>query len=500
MAKSQAAEANSTSQNTDGKPNLSLATSTVASLEPGANGLNIKGLDGPDGSLILGNLKEFRSGEMHEVLSNWNKDYGPMFRLRLANQKAIVLSEPEIVRKILRDRPEHFRRISKMQPLFKELSSNGLFVAEGEQWKRFRKLSTPAFNPDHLRTFFPTLKELTNRMKQRWHQHAESQKVFDFKDEAMRYSVDVLTSLAFGQDLNTVEEEKAPIQQHMNVVLPTIEARLKIPVPYWRYFKLDKDKAVDESMKILDETVVKFIEVGRQRIKENPNLIEEPSNLLEAMLVSTDDNGSKFTDEEIFHNIMNFWIAGENTTSGTISWLAYHIANYPEVQQKLQEEADRVLGEDPIITDFKQINQLTYLDAVLQESMRLRPVVPQVSVEPLEDMVINGYHVPAGTIVFLLLRESTKLDENFESAREFNPDRFLKAASACPHNSKVFLPFGTGSRTCPALFLATTEIKVLFSMLLKNFTLAPTAQNEKVKEKLALTVMPDEVSLTLSER
>ena len=139
----------------------------------------------------------------------------------------------------------------------------GVFSAEGEDWKRQRRLTAHALDANHLRQFFPTLIKVTERLKNRWNSAADKQEAVDVQQDLMRYTVDVTTNLVFGYDMNALEKEGDVIQEHLEKIFPMINRRINALFPYWRYFKLPADRALDKSLVAIRETITGFVARAR---------------------------------------------------------------------------------------------------------------------------------------------------------------------------------------------------------------------------------------------
>ena len=153
-----------------------------------------------------------------------------------------------------------------------------------------------------------------------------------------------------------------------------------------------------------------------------PGLREAPENFLEAMLAAQQAEGT-FTDKEIIGNVFTLLLAGEDTTAHTIGWTLWFLANRPEIQDRWAAEARDVLGEHLCPADYATIECLSYGEAVLRESMRLKPVAVAIPLESLADRTIAGTHIPAGTRLWLATRHAGL--GTVQRGNEFDPGRWL---------------------------------------------------------------------------
>jgi cytochrome P450 len=449
-------------------------------------------LPGPRGLPFLGNMLQLDLEKLHEHLEIWCREFGTFFVFHMGRRPVVVVADPEGMQTVLRNRPKIFRRVGTIEPVFNEMEISGVFSAEGEDWKRQRRMTAPAFDANHLRQFFPTLVKVTERLKNRWERAAANGSSVDVQQDLVRYTVDVTTNLAFGYDMNTLEKEGDIIQEHLEKIFPMINRRVNAVFPYWHYFKLSKDRALDKALVAIRETIAGFVREGRARLRQNPELADHPTNLLEALLTARDENNAPLTDKEIHGNILTILLAGEDTTANSMAWMMHFMTQYPDIQERMRAEAASVVGHQQILVELQDADRLEYIEAVAHEAMRLKPVVPILFLEAIEDTGINDVRIPKRTPVMLLMQHGALDNAHFGAADQFRPDRWLEAnpAAGCPHNPRAFIPFGAGPRFCPGRLLAMLEIKMVMAMLCAKFEISGAASQEPVSELFSFTMMP----------
>ncbi|BBM86631.1 cytochrome P450 [Candidatus Uabimicrobium amorphum] len=459
-----------------------------------------KKLPRPKGVPFLGNILQVDKKRIHVTLEKWADIHGSMYQFQLAHKKIVVVSDPELIGEILRKRPNTYRRLSVMESIFQDMNVRGVFSAEGDRWRKQRRVVMHALNTNHLRNFYPTLVKVTERLKKRWDHSIDSSPKKILLD-LMRYTVDVTTNLAFGYDINTLEEKEEVIQQHLEKIFPAIHYRISAPIPYWRFFKLSIDHALDKALDAVRKEIKNIIAHCAQKLAQNPELMENPTNFLEAMMVAREKEDAEFTDDDIFGNVVTILLAGEDTTAGTLAWMMSYMTKYPEVQNKMQQEADAILGDAKVLQNFHDVDKLSYMEAVANETMRLKPVAPLLFMETTKNVDLGGYDIAAGTPIFLLTRHCSLQDDAFTSAREFQPQRWLTPpSSGQSHNLKAFLPFGAGPRFCPGRNLALLEIKTVMAMLCKNFSITSKETLSQNDEILSFTMMPSNLFVSFHQR
>lgn len=467
-------------------------------------------LPGPRPWPLVGNSLQVSLHRMHQDLADWARDHGPFFRVYLGGFEMLVVSDAELIGQLLKDRPDTFRRPSRMQEVVREMGiHDGVFMAEGEAWGRQRRMVMASFAPHQVRAYFPSLLRVTHRLRERWQAAAARQAAgepgIDLQGDLMRFTVDAISGLAFGTEVDTLRSDGDVIQRHLDKIFPAIWRRLNAVLPYWRLVKLPPDRALDDSVQEVNAAIHRFIREARQRLSDPARRVAPP-NLLEAMLVAADEPGSGMTDDDVAGNVFTMLLAGEDTTATSLSWMLDLLWRNPRALQRAREEVDCELGPLGEMANWgaEDLGRLDWLEACIHESMRIKPVGPFNVVEALKDTVVGDVAIQAGTPVLMLMRHDTVSETHFPQAPAFLPERWLPegAALAPAHAKRVSMPFGGGPRICPGRFLALLEIKLAAAMLLRHFDIEgiDTPDGLPPREHMALTMVPLGLSLRLRER
>jgi cytochrome P450 len=474
-----------------------------ATLPPGVR--HLRDVPGPRPVPLIGNALQVRLNRMHQDIERWVGQYGPKVQIHLGREPVLVLGDHTLIAQVLKDRPESFRRPSRMQQIISEMGiADGVFVAEGEHWARQRRMVMASFAPGNVRAYFPALLNVADRLQRRWLIASDISRPVDLQSDLMRFTVDAISGLAFGVDVNTLESKDDVIQRHLDQILPTIWRRTHAIVPYWRWFKLPRDRALDRSVAEVNKAIRSFITEARGRLTTSSRRAA-PQNLLEAMIVAADEPGSGMSDEDVVGNVFTMLLAGEDTTATSLSWMFYLLSRNPKAMERVREEVDFVLGRPMATWTPEDMGRLDYLEACIHESMRMKPVGPFNVVEALKDVVIDDVLVPAGTSVVGLMRNDSMKDEYFADASQFRPERWLPEEGGTPQadNAKrISMPFGAGPRICPGRYLALMEIKLVAAMLFQHFGIVSldTPDGQEAQEHMALTMTPVGLTMTVRER
>lgn len=456
-------------------------------------------LPGPKGLPVIGLAHKVKLDDLHNFVEELAHEYGGVFKLKLGPSNLTVITKPEIIQEVLRLRPDEFIRMAKLDNVIREQGLHGVFNAEGDDWRVHRKMVAKGLDVKHQEQFYPHIKLCLERLYAKWSREAEKGQPFSIQQDFLRFTVDVTTYLAFGYDLNTIEEKGDVIQDHLEVIFPRIFKRINDPIPWHKIYRSSKDRQFDKSVVEIKKLLNQFIEEGRKRIAENPELRETPSNVLEALLVAAEDE-DVFGDQEVIGNLMTLMLAGEDTTAHTLAWTVYLLSDHPEIGERIAEESKEVFGELPFLEDYTSRTKLNYTEGTANEAMRIKPVAPLLLNEPTEDIEIDGYLFEKGAKLLLQTRVGAINPGYFSDPEKIDPTRWMKASKCPVHDIQAFAPFGGGPRYCPGRNLAILEMKVVLSMLYKNFEVELVTPKEEIKEIMAFTMMPSEFEVILKKR
>jgi cytochrome P450 len=442
----------------------------------------IADLPAPPGLPVAGNALQLKSDRLHLVLEDWARKLGPVFRFNIGRRPIVAFASEEPINALLRERPDTFRRWNELAMALNEIGINGVFTAEGDDWRRQRKLAVMALNSNHVHRYYEVIRVCTERLAGRLDRAVVSERPFDLRRLFMAFTTDVTASLAFGHDLNSLERE-SELQHHLECVLPFANRRIMAPVPYWRYVKPPADRTAERSLRYVRSQVEGFIGAARERMAERPELFEKPENFLEGMLAAQRDG--RYSDDEVFGNTFTMLLAGEDTTAFSLSWAAWYLANDPELQARVADEARTVLGEARVPPDAAAADALAFSDALLREAMRLKSAAPLLFFEALEDTSVAGIDMPRGSRLVCLSRYA-----DAAARPSFDPDREDKRA----------LNFGAGPRFCPGRNLALLEARAAIATLAHGFEISLDPGAAPVEERFGFTMAPSALQVMVRYR
>ena len=463
-------------------------------------------LPGPRGLPLLGNALQIDTTRLHQQFEAWSQTYGPFFRVQIGPRRLLVVSDHEHVATLLRQRPEGFRRTTRLDEIWTELGlKTGVFGANGEVWKRQRRMVMAGFDPAHVRRYYPSMQAVARRLASRWDRAAAAGTPIPLQPDLMRYTVDTIAGLAFGAEVNTLESDADVIQNHLDQIFPVVYRRLYASLPTWRWWPSASDRRVVEAVREVNRAVNEFVRQARSRLDVEPDRRARPANLLEAMLVAADEPASGIDDDQVAGNVLTMLLAGEDTTANTLAWMLHLLWRHPEALARAVAEV-RCEVADPLAPTLEELERLTFVEACAHETMRLKPVAPLLAFQAEADTTLGDVRVTAGMIVMPVMRHDSVSESHVPRAAAFDPDRWLEggqgAQAVATSPKRVSMPFGAGPRICPGRYLALVEMKLAMATVLGHFDIdgVDAPGGGEAEERLEFTMAPVGLSLRVSAR
>jgi cytochrome P450 len=448
-------------------------------------------LPGPKGWPVVGNALQLRPDNAIEVFERWARQYRPFCVTRFPAGYLLLVTEPALAEGLLRARPDAVRRWGPIELVFEELGAAGLFSIEGDAWRTQRKLVMHALSHKHVRGFYPTLRLVAERLLASWQRAASEGRVLDPTSELMRFTSDVTVSLAFGTDMNSIERGEDALQRHLSLIFPAMGQRLNAIVPYWRYFKLPRDRRLARALASIRSVQAELLEAARARLAQKARATTEveASDMLEAMVLARDEDGDAYSDEAIYGNMLTMLLAGEDTTAYALAWAMHFLCERPDVLARMRAEARERLGDNAVPETIESAGPLPFVDAVAEEVLRLKSPAPVLPLEAIKDLVLGDVFVPARTAIQTMTRVPALDERNFHDPMEFRPERWL-GETPLPHEPKLNIPFGSGPRICAGRSLARIEMRLVLTLIAQQFELERVGESNEVSELTSFVMRP----------
>ena len=407
---------------------------------------------GPKGSAFFGNLFQFKKDPI-EFLSGLARDYGDIAQFRLGRQRAVQLNHPDYIRDVL---VTHSRKFCKTRGLDRAalVIGKGLLTSEGDFHRRQRRLAQPAFHPQRICGYGSMMTQYASRLAHGW-QDGEQVDVFS---EMLRLTLAIVGQTLFGTDIESESEDigkaMTTVFEYFNrLMLPFGGIFAKLPLPSRRRF--------EQARELLDRTV-------NRMVLDRRSAGDDRGDLLSMLLLARDEGeaGVGMSDTQVRDEVMTMFLAGHETTATALTWTWYLLATNPVAEAELHRELDRVLaGRVPTTSDLPN---LKYTRMVLAESMRLYPPVWTLTRRAMEDYDVDGYLIPAGTIVGMSQYVMHRDRRFYPEPDQFLPSRWTPEQAA-QRPKYAYFPFGGGPRLCIGEQFAWMEASLILATLCQTW-------------------------------
>ncbi|XP_065339707.1 cytochrome P450 9e2-like [Cloeon dipterum] len=395
------------------------------------------------------------------------------------NVPGLLVLDPELVKSVTISDFSHFVDHGfKIDPESNPVTSRSLLIMNGKKWKEMRNTLSPTFTSGRIKEMFPLVHECSVNLENFLRNHQRQN--LNIKDLLARFTTDVIATCAFGLSVNSVKNpsdkfremgrkmfEIDAVQGLKNVCLifiPSVARILKLSYlkPELTLFYRSLVKNIIEKRTKTGNTRKDFMQLLIQ-LKEKGKLgtIEgEPEE-------NNDSTASlKLTDDDIVAQAVIFFVGGFETSSSSLTFALMELARHPEVQQKARNNIKEVLHRHGGEMSYQALQEMTYLDNIVQEALRMYPpsgflnrvctkkyTIPQTNVT-----------IEKGTFVYIPVRALQNDPNYFEDPQIFNPDRFNDGNLT--KNKNLFLAFGDGPRQCIGMRFAKMQSKLgLFAFL-----------------------------------
>lgn len=379
---------------------------------------------------------------------------GDFLRIQLGPFSAYFVNHPDAVREVLVTQASKFQKPASVKFTVRGLIGTNLFASDGEVWKVLRKAIQPAFHMQRISAYADVMTRYTRQMLDGW----QDQQVIDVPAAMMDLTLGITTKTLFDVDWRDDRAGDAILE-----FLDLFNERITsfVPVPGW--LPLPKTRRMKQLIDIGDQSLLPVIEERRASGEDRGDLL---SMLLVAQ--ANDDSGI-LTDHQVRNEVLNLFAAGYEVTAHSAAFALHLIAQHPEVEGRLLEEIDTVLGEKQATA--ADAAELRYLEQVLKESMRLYPVTTTVARQSTEAVAIGDYTLPKNSTVMVAPWTLHRRADIFPEPLRFDPERFSSENEAIiPKNA--YIPFSTGPRICIGNAFAMLQLKVTLATILQRYRLA----------------------------
>lgn len=445
-----------------------------------------QGIRWPPRSLVSGNAADYRdllgaarSAPLSSFRHNgvvaratpqyavWLARYGRPFVYWFGPRPRLVISDPELVKAVMTDSTGGFDKAASggNNPLARQLIGEGLVGLSGETWARHRRVISPAFNMERVKSWIPEIAAAASSVLDKWEAEGGSRTEFeiDVHKAFHTLSADVISCVAFG---SSYEEGKRIFQLQEEQMQLALLAMRTVYIPGFRFVPTKKNRKRQRLNQEIQCSLRKLIEINGTKCEDSKNLL--------GLMLSASKAGSEYKMgiEEIIHECKTFYFAGKETTANLLTWATLLLALHQEWQVKARDEVLKVCGkhEHP---NAENLSDLKIVTMVLKETLRLYPPATFINRTATRDIKLGKLDIPAGTrLDFPIIHIHRDHEVWGMDAEEFNPSRFADGSS---YHLGAYFPFGIGPTICVGQNLAMVEAKVALAMTLQRFAFTVSA-------------------------
>ncbi|KAF8998659.1 cytochrome P450 monooxygenase pc-3 [Cyathus striatus] len=450
-------------------------------------------------------VESFTNGYPGDFMWEWMEKYGNTFQISLPFQRQVWTVEPDHIKAILATQFDSFEKGEQFIEQARSMLGTGVFNSDGDMWKFHRTITRPFFVRDRISDFEIFGTHADDALRQAKTRLAEGYPI-DFQDLVSRFTLDSASQFLFGHNVhslsggleypepssksNTPMSRNRPADSFTSAFL-TGQSQLALRLSRgktWPIAELFSDR-IAPNRKVVDDFVRPLLERAIMKKREVKDKLDEKetANLLDYLVQQTED------PTILMDELVNLLVAGRDTTASLLTFAVYMMAEHPDMTQRLREEILSKVG--PTNTPaYKDIREMKYLRAFLNEVLRLYPAVPFNGRRAKKDMVLHSNtpgvpplyipaHMTCSYSVFVMQRRA---DLWGPDALKFDPDRFIdeRLSKYLTPNPFIFCPFNAGPRICLGQQFAYQEASFFLIRLLQQFSLFTLAQDAQPADSL----------------
>lgn len=389
----------------------------------------------------------------HRLLPWLHRHYGPVFQLRIYPERTVVsIDDPADIKAVFSGPVTTYHAGEGNRILLPVMGEHSVLTTDEEEHRRIRKLLMPPFHGAALRGYRRMVADLAREEIGRW----QPGEPFRSHDSMQRLTFEIILRVVFGVS-------DGPRLDDLRRTLSNVIAISALDIFGWhnarmqRYGRWRRNK---EMLEHADELL--YAEIADRRKAED---VAERTDVL-SRLISTSEDGDTLSDAELRDQLVTLLLAGHETTATALAWSFHELARSDLTLAKATEAADN--GDD------------RYLEAVVKEAMRLRPVIYEVARRTTEAVVVGGFHVPAGCTLMPAIGVVQADPGHHESPETFRPERFTDGGTP----TSTWLPFGGGVRRCLGAGFSLMESVEVLRAVLTRYRIEPDRpKRERVKPR-----------------
>jgi cytochrome P450 len=386
--------------------------------------------------------------------------YGPIVSIPLPGIPVVLIKDPAMVKQVFTEKPDVLLGGKGVRPSALIYGTDSMFVQEEPEHLRRRKLLTPPLHGKALENYRPIIENCTREAIASWPKNQP----FEMLRAARDLMLDVIVRVMFGAEDPT---ERARLGRPFETLLDLGSSQqLILRVALHSIGGLKSWPALDRANQGIDDLLTPMIAARR-----NDSMLEHRTDIMSLLLTARGDEGEALTDKEIRDDLVTLVLAGHETTATTLAWMVDLLLHHPDELAAVQKEADAA-------------ESTAYIQAVINETLRIRPPSPFTGRYTAADYRLGGYTIPARTRIVPHIGEVNLDAATYDRPEQFRPARFLDASPP----TYAWIPFGGGIKRCLGASFSLLELASVMQTLLRagRFEAVRSGQDRQVRRGIVL--------------
>jgi cytochrome P450 len=412
-------------------------------------GSDLKPISGDGGLPVLGHMIEMFRGGPDFILHTYRK-YGPLHFAFSPVLPAVLALGPDATQAVFSNRNKDFSQRA-WDPVIGPFFEGGLMLRDFDDHMFHRRIMQEAFTRTRLTGYVAHIDSVASDVvKNDW---VADDTRFLFHPAVKELTLDIASVVFMGHQPGTDHELVTTVNRAFTTTTRAGNAIVRKPVPplsWWRGIKAR-------------ETLEHYFNA---RIDEKR--ASDSTDMFSVLCRAEDEDGQRFTDEDVVSHMIFVMMAAHDTSTSTLTTMAYHLAANQEWQDRCRDESARI-GDGPL--DIEALEKLETYDLVINESLRMVTPLPFNFRQAVRDTELLGYYLPAGTNVMTWPSINHRLGELWTDPERFDPARFSEPRNEHKRHRYAFAPFGGGAHKCIGMVFGQLEIKTVMHRLLRRYRL-----------------------------
>jgi cytochrome P450 len=427
----------------------------------------------PRGAAVLGSALDLQR-DFLGTLERARLDHGDVVRFVAGppglRRTLYALFHPDAVRRVLATEADRYRKDNRFYEEVRWALGDGLLNSQDERWLRQRRFVQPLFTRRRIAGYAASMADEAAELLARW--RSWDGRPVDMHHEMSRVTLRVVGRLLFGSD---VEQAVPVVRTAFPILGEHARRRALTPLVAPRTWPTPANRRAQRAQQDVYGVCDTLIAARRARPTGGEDLL--------SLLIAARDDGEGLDDAEIRDQILIFLLAGHDTTAIALTFALHLLGRHPDVQRRVHEEVDAVLGERrPTAAD---VEALAYTTMVLKEAMRLYPPAPALGRRTASGDRIGGFDIPPGVDIALSPWVTHRHPGFWPDPARFDPERFAPEREAERHRHAYF-PFGAGPRACIGQYFSMLEATIVLATIVRGYEVAALSEDPPVRPGITL--------------